>query len=317
MAILQTYKRIPPYIFTRGFIKKKSKSATTTPTSSSRTSLPTTTYASGPSTPYTSVPSSLYAPGPSSTYTSGPTSSYPTGPSSTHTSGTSSFYKSGPSSTHTSGPASSYKSVPSSKDASGRSSHHSLGQFSSSSSSTATDPFFLKGQDPVPEVCSFDHRYYCADSNSNFSEILEIDITPEKRTSTTRQLFLSGDATELYVIDRIQEHNKGYCSLLVPGSVPFEMEFNIDETCATAKTFDTLPGTHRWMLYRDIVKGDLTIKCGAYMSITSILDDKRVTCCQETLGPSDILFNNPPQRYKIQRDYFRMPELSLPSPISI
>ena len=278
MAILQTYKQIPPYIFTRGFIKKKSKSTTTTPTSSSRISLPSTSDTSGPS----------------SSCASGPSISHTSGPSSSCTSGTYSSYTTGHSSPQTSDPFS-----------------------SSISSRTTIDPFFMRGQEPISEVCSFDQSYYCADSYSNHSGILEIDITPEKRTSTTRQLFLSGDATELYVIDRIEEHNKGYCSLVVPGSAPLDMEFNIDETCATAKKFDTLPGTHRWMLYKDIVKGDLNINCGVYMSITSILDDKRVTCCQESVGPSDVLFNNPPQRYKIHRDYFRMPKLSLPSPISI
>ena len=71
------------------------------------------------------------------------------------------------------------------------------------------------------------------DEFTGSTDVLELDITPEKKTS--RQLFATGDATDNYVIDRISTANRGYCSLLVTGSSPFDMEFNLDETCAVAK----------------------------------------------------------------------------------
>ena len=146
------------------------------------------------------------------------------------------------------------------------------------------------------------------------NDTLEIDLTPEK---STRQQYQSGDVTESYVIDRITSDNKGYCSLIVTGSTPLKMEFNLDETCSEAKVFDSLPGAHRWMLYKDVVKGELVIRRGGYLSVTSVLHDKRVTCCVETVGPSDILWNESPQLYKLHRDYFRMPKLYFSSPLSI
>lgn len=97
--------------------------------------------------------------------------------------------------------------------------------------------------------------------------------------------------------------NKGYCSRLVTGAAPFDMEFNLDETCSVPGIFDSLPGTHKWMLYRDIVKGDLVISCGTFLSVTSIRTDKRIICCQESVGPSGVLFKTPPQLYKIHRDF--------------
>jgi hypothetical protein len=89
-------------------------------------------------------------------------------------------------------------------------------------------------------------------------------------------------------------NNKGYCSLIVTGSTPLQMEFNLDETCDVAKVFDSLPGTHRWMLYKDIIRGELVIRRGCYLSITSVLTDRRVTCCVESVGPSDVLWNDSP-----------------------
>ena len=145
--------------------------------------------------------------------------------------------------------------------------------------------------------------------------MLELDISPERKTS--RQLFSSGDATENYIIDRISETNRGLCSLLVTGSSPFDMEFNLDETCAAAKEFESLPGTHRWMLYKDIVKGHLVIERGTYVSVTSIRENMRITCCVESVGPSDVFFSNPPQLYKLHRDFFRMPSVTCTSPLSI
>ena len=227
MASLESNPNIPKYLFTRGFIKKTNRSATTTPTSSSNMSSSSVSCSSSAS-----------------------------------------------------------------------SVHHSTS----------------KTYSPIQDRVSFTISDNCNESYRRSEDLLELDLTPER---PSRQLILSGDSTEFYVIDRISSDNKGYCSLLVAGSTPFEMEFNLDETCLVSRIFDSLAGTHRWMLYRDIVKGDLVIKCGTFVSITSIRTDMRITCCEESVGPSDVLFNNPPQLYKLHRDFFRMPSLSYPSPISI
>jgi hypothetical protein len=75
-----------------------------------------------------------------------------------------------------------------------------------------------------------------------------------------------------------------------------------------------LPGTHSWMLYKDIVRGELVIRRGCYLSITSVLPDGRVTCCVESVGPLDVLWNDSPQLKKLHRDDFRMPELYSKTP---
>ena len=194
---------------------------------------------------------------------------------------------------------------------------------SSSSSSSFTSSTHLRPSsavtndfsDPPPKGSQLGQCDLHEDYFSNANDALEIDLTPEKLSS--RQLFQTGDVTETYVIDRMVSHNKGYCSLIVTGSTPLVMEFNLDETCSEAKVFDSLPGTHRWMLYKDVIRGELSIPRGRYVSITSVLSDRRVTCCVETVGPSDVLWNDSPQLYKLHRDYFRMPELYFSSPISI
>ena len=191
---------------------------------------------------------------------------------------------------------------------------------SSSSASTAkseiaTDLNHSASLSPLHELFSSEREYSYLQSQSSSSKVLELDLTSEKNTS--RQLFTTGDPTDNYVIDRTTADNKGYCSILMAGAAPFDMEFNLDETCSVPRVFDTLPGTHKWMLYRDILKGDLIISCGTFLSITSIRTDMRVTCCQESVGPSDVLFKTPPQQYKLHRDYFRMPSVEYPSPISI
>ena len=188
----------------------------------------------------------------------------------------------------------------------------SHGSSSSSASSTSRDAS-SDGFTPILERPPLREEWN--DEFTGSTDVLELDISPEKKTS--RQLFATGDATDNYVIDRISTANRGYCSLLVTGSSPFDMEFNLDETCAVAKNFESLPGTHRWMLYKDIVKGSLLIERGTYVSVTSIREDMRITCCVESVGPSDVLFSDPLQLYKLHRDFFRMPLLSCTSPISI
>jgi hypothetical protein len=198
---------------------------------------------------------------------------------------------------------------------------------SSSSSSSASSSSSSSLRPPPKSSCTSDfhdlppgksvisQNDYQDEYFSIRNDTLEIDITPEKQSS--RQLFQSGDISDSYVIDRIMSKNKGYCSLIVTGSTPLQMEFNLDETCDEPKVFDSLPGTHRWMLYKDIVRGELVIRRGCYLSITSVLPDGRVTCCVESVGPSDVLWNDSPQLYKLHRDYFRMPELYFSSPLSI
>ena len=191
---------------------------------------------------------------------------------------------------------------------------------SSSSASTAkseisTDVDHSATLSLLDGLFTSEREYSYLQSHSSSKTVLELDLTPEKNPA--RQLFTTGDPTENYVIDRTTADNKGYCSILVTGAAPFDMEFNLDETCSVPRIFDTLPGTHKWMLYRDILKGDLAISCGTFLSITSIRTDMRITCCQESVGPSDVLFKTPPQLYKLHRDYFRMPSVEYSSPISI
>ena len=188
---------------------------------------------------------------------------------------------------------------------------------SSSSSSTSyllKDPPSTNMSWPVPLNSSSFYEDYRDDLHSS-SDVPDIDLTSEHTSS--RQLFLSGDVSEGYVIDNITSDNKAYCSLVVQGSVPLDMEFNLDETCAIPRSFATLPGTHRWMLYKDIVHAEVKINSGTFMSIVAILPDARLTCCEEIVGPSEFMFTNRRLLYKLHRDHFRMPPLYFSSPISI
>lgn len=95
------------------------------------------------------------------------------------------------------------------------------------------------------------------------------------------------------------------------------MEFNLDETCSEAIEFDSLPGTHRWMLLKDITTDDNVIYAGAYMSITKIDSNQKVKCCVEIMGPLDVLRKVSPKYYKVNKDFFRIPELLDSSPVSV
>ena len=54
------------------------------------------------------------------------------------------------------------------------------------------------------------------------------------------------------------------------------MEFNLDKTCSEVIVFDSLSGTHRWMLFKDIaMEGTIVNYAGFYMSITKI-DSKQI-----------------------------------------
>lgn len=193
---------------------------------------------------------------------------------------------------------------------------------SSNSSSSSSSAMSLVDDQSCSKYYSPDYgrRTFAVDDNTNdditiCGDIYELDSTPDKKSA--RQLLMSGDVSENYVIDRISTGNKGYCSLLVTGPTPMEMEFNLDETCSAEKLFHSLPGTHKWMLYKDIQKGAIFISRGIFMSVTAIMSDMRVICCVETLGHLDVMSDKAPQLYKLHRDYFRMPEISYSSPISI
>lgn len=183
----------------------------------------------------------------------------------------------------------------------------------STSSSSSCSSSFSATSSPIPER-RFDDLY--EDNPSNSYNVHELDNTPEK-SSSSQQISAKGEITEHYVLDNIRSGNRGYCSLRIAGSSPLLMEFNLDETCSEVVTFSSLPGTHRWMLFKDIVRGSVVIPAGGYLSITSIDSNQKVTCCVEAITPSDILQRNSPQLYKVNRDYFRIPELVCSSPISI
>ena len=150
---------------------------------------------------------------------------------------------------------------------------------SSISATTTSKDAGRSNSSSIPDRASVSsYRDQWDDDYTGGTGVLDLDVSPmrylstsrspERYLSTSRSLFSSGDPTENYIIDRISEMNRGYCSLLVPGSSPFDIEFNLDETCAAAKKFESLPGTHRWMLYKDIVKGHLVIERGTYVSVT-------------------------------------------------
>lgn len=167
---------------------------------------------------------------------------------------------------------------------------------------------------PLP-LSPFLSNDYEEDGDSNYHEVFNAESPTERQSS--RSSFQSGDITEFYVLDRIKEENRGFCSILVAGSTPLEMEFNLDETCSTTRNFNCLPGTHRWLLCKDMTKGDLTVPRGTHISITSIRADMKVICCLESFSPADVLFDNTTQLYKLHRDYFRIPAIKFSSPVSI
>ena len=77
----------------------------------------------------------------------------------------------------------------------------------------------------IPDRASVSsYRDQSDDAYTGNTGALYLDIFPERYLSTSRSLFTSGDATE-----NISEMNRGYCSPLVPGSSPFDIEFNLDE----------------------------------------------------------------------------------------
>lgn len=167
---------------------------------------------------------------------------------------------------------------------------------------------------PVP-MSPFHLEYYEDSSVKVDSDIFDVDLTPEK--STSRFTTITADVTDNYVLDRITDDNRGFCSIIVTGSAPLEMEFNIDETCGSPRNFNSLPGTHRWMLYKDMKRGELTVTRGSLLSIVSINSETRVICCIESFTPSDVLFLEKAQLYKLNKDFFRMPAIMFASPISI
>ena len=144
---------------------------------------------------------------------------------------------------------------------------------------------------------------------------LEVDLTPERHS--TRSSLQTVDVIDNYVLDGIMEENRGFCSILVGGSVPLEMEFNLDATCDAPRIFTSLPGTHRWMLYKDMTRGELTVTQGSLVSVMSISPALRVICCVESFTHSDILLHEPTQLYKLTKEYFRMPAINFSSPVSI
>ena len=183
---------------------------------------------------------------------------------------------------------------------------------SQSTSSSSSSSSFSAMSSPIPEMGY--HDFY-EDNSASSCHFHDLDSTREK--NSTKQLFASGEVTEHYVLDHIRSDNRGYCSLRIAGSSDLLMEFNLDETCSEMVTFDSLPGTHRWMLFKDIVSGNVTIPAGDFVSVIAIHDNEKVTCCLEAITPSDVLQKNTPQLYKVKKDYFRIPELIYSSPISI
>lgn len=150
----------------------------------------------------------------------------------------------------------------------------------------------------------------------NFSStIRDLGDTPPMKTS--KRLFENADVTDHYVLDQMQSGNRGYCSLLIPGTSPLAMEFNLDETCSEPVTFPCLPGTHRWMLYKDIATENIKVYAGFFVSIISIDINKKITCCTEIVGPADILSEGSPQMYRVKMDYFRTPEVLCTAPLII
>ena len=144
---------------------------------------------------------------------------------------------------------------------------------------------------------------------------LEVDLTPERHS--TRSSLQTVDVIDNYVLDGIMEENRGFCSILVGGSVPLEMEFNLDATCDAPRIFTSLPGTHRWMLHKDMTRGELTVTQGSLVSVMSISPALRVVCCVESFTHSGILLHEPTQLYKLTKEHFRMPAINFSSPVSI
>ena len=82
--------------------------------------------------------------------------------------------------------------------------------------------------------------------------------------------------------------------------------------------FDSLSGTHRWMLFKDIaMEGTIVIYARFYNSITKIDSKQKWTCCVEIMGPLDVLRKVSLKFYKVNKDYFRIPELSNSFPVSV
>lgn len=184
----------------------------------------------------------------------------------------------------------------------------------SSSTSSSSSSSMLSPKTNSSEVYSVE---LCDDTSSINSFVQDLSTTSPEQT-TTKQLFVNGDVTEHYVLENIKSNNRGYCSLLVAGSTPLTMEFNLDETCSEVIEFDSLPGTHRWMLFKDIaLEGTVVIYAGVYMSITKIDSKQKLTCCVEIMGPLDVLRKVSPKFYKLNKDFFRIPELLNSSPVSV
>lgn len=57
-----------------------------------------------------------------------------------------------------------------------------------------------------------------------------------------------------YYLDDLRNENKGYVRLNEGTSLEFESEFNLIVTTSKEITSQGLPGTHRWLLYKDIKK---------------------------------------------------------------
>ena len=118
----------------------------------------------------------------------------------------------------------------------------------SSSTSSFSSSSMISPKMNSSEVHSFE---LCDDTSSINSYVQDLSTTSPEQT-TSKQLFVNGDFTEHYVLENIKSNNRGYCSLLVADSTPLIMEFNLDETCSEVIELDSSPGTHRWMLFKDI-----------------------------------------------------------------
>ena len=66
-----------------------------------------------------------------------------------------------------------------------------------------------------------------------------------------------------------------------------------------------MPGTHRWLLYKDIKKVGLSI--GDYVSVIGVNNNNKVIFCKEILKAGNN--NISPHTYNISKEYFLMPEL--------
>lgn len=154
----------------------------------------------------------------------------------------------------------------------------------------------------VPEMYDEDSDFL---GNSSLKIAYQDETLP---TKTSKKLFDNGDITEHYVLEQRRNNNRGYCSLLIQGSAPLTMEFNLTETCTEPIKFACLPGTHRWMLYKDITTSNITVNADSFMSIISIDSSQKITCCVELVGPADVLSRHI-KMYRVKMKYFMIPTM--------